>query len=223
VRLCRLQVDLRDLMPADRIRVLLVADVWRRVREDLQGGQVLVAVVTDACSDCDAAALAIREPVGRARTPDEVADLLAGPPDVAVTAAGADHRAAGTVVGVGPATPPPPVDEPLVLRLALLRVPVAEPAELSAARVYRAAETLRRWRIKVAGWADMPSAAPPRAEYDAMRAALVERLGTPGVLATLHRLETDPRLSSGAKFEAFVGVDRVLALDLGRLIGKLPR
>lgn len=43
------------------------------------------------------------------------------------------------------------------------------------------------------------------------------------MLADLHRLETDPDLSSGARFEAFVGVDRVLALDLGRLIGKLPR
>jgi len=218
-----MQVDLRGLMPADRLRVLLVADVWRRVREDVQGGQVLAAILTDARPDCDAAALAVREPLGRARTPDEAADLLAGPPDVAVAAAGAEHCAAGTVVRVGPTTAPPPVEEPLVLRLALLRFPVAEPAELSVARVHRATETLRRWRIKVAGWADMPSVAPPRAEYDAIRAGLVERLDTPGVLAALHRLETDPGQSSGAKFEAFVGVDRVLALDLGRLIGKLPR
>jgi hypothetical protein len=155
-------------------------------------------------------------------SPEEVADLLAGPPEMVVTSAGSDHRAAGAVV-VGSTTTLQPVEDPLVLRLALLRFPVAAPAELSTARVHRAAETLQRWRIKVAGWADMPSAAPPRAEYDAMRAALVDRLDTPGVLARLHRLELDPRLASGAMFEAFVGLDRVLALDLGRLIGKLPR
>ena len=226
----RMLVDVRGLGAgsAERLRVLLVADVWRRVREDLHGGQVL-AVVLDQGRGTDESwteEYRLRAPYGRVRAAEEAAAMLAGPPDVAfVGASRAAHLPARDVFRVQPADLPAAAAaaEPLVLRLALLRFPYGRPADPSIARLHRAEETLQRWRTKVAAWADMPSCAPPSPQLDPLRQALADHLDTPAALTGLHRLETDPHLASGAKFEAFVQLDRVLALDLSHLIGKLPR
>lgn len=108
------------------------------------------------------------------------------------------------------------------LRLALLRFPPVEPAVLSPARLHRAGRTLERWRLKVAGWKDLPpSQALPGVLHD-VTTSLSPALCTPAVLTTLHRLEVDASISSGAKFATFVTVDDLLGLDLTRLVG-LPR
>lgn len=237
-RRLRMVVDLRELdeLPMDAIRVLLVADIARRVVEDLAGGQADVAVLerdTSAARERRELAEAwwIREPAARVSLPDEAAEALGGPVAVAL---GPEQRRHVPAAGSGPwtlwvgavyparmdLTPAHELeDDPLVLRLALLRFRYADRAVLSAARIRRAAETLQRWRFKVAGWADLASAPP--ADLELVRTALTHDLDTAAALRFLHRIEIDSQIVSGSKFETFVGLDRVLALDLAHQVGKL--
>jgi hypothetical protein len=50
---------------------------------------------------------------------------------------------------------------------------------------------------------------------------LADDLDTPTALKVLHRLEIDHSIASGSKFDAFAAADRVLALDLCHLVGRL--
>jgi hypothetical protein len=237
-RRLRMVVDLRDLdeRPLDALRVLLAADVARRVVEDLAGGQAHVAVLEPETAAARARrqvaeAWWIREPAARVNLPDEAPEALGGPVTVAFGPEQWQVPQAWDLprtLRVGPVcTYRPDVQyphalddgDPLTLRLALLRFPYPDRADLSAARIRRAAEILQRWRFKVAGWADMPSAPP--ADTEEIRTGLVHDLDTSLALRLLHRIEVDPQISSGTKFETFVGLDRVLALDLSHLVGKL--
>ncbi|GAB3917882.1 hypothetical protein GCM10027613_19030 [Microlunatus endophyticus] len=110
-------------------------------------------------------------------------------------------------------------EDPLALKLALLRFHHESPAELSRARAHRAIETLQRWRFKVAGWHDMPRTKPAQ-QLLTMQRALATNLDSATVLNLMHRIETDPRQPSGYKYAAFRDIDRILALNLGYLIGK---
>lgn len=105
----------------------------------------------------------------------------------------------------------------------LLRFPYSTPAVLTPARLHRAEETLRRWRYKVADWADMSSAPMPQQPVDAMRHALAADLDTGTVLKLLHRVEADLHLAAGSKFETFAYMDRVLSLDLCHSVGRRRR
>jgi cysteinyl-tRNA synthetase len=81
---------------------------------------------------------------------------------------------------------------------------------------------LRRWRTKVAEWAESPSTAM-RADYvQRLRDAFDDDLDTPTVLVVLSELEKDGEVPAGAKFETFAWIDRVLGLDLVRDVGR-PR
>ncbi|MFT4083307.1 MAG: hypothetical protein QM638_12040 [Nocardioides sp.] len=258
--LCRLLVDVRGLeqRPIDALRVLVTADVLARIRERSGGDQVL-AVLEDrgaaAVRSAWSGALQIRDPLASARDPEEALECLLGRPDLVVGPAdpatpatraarpspGRQHRRLG--VGTTRLSPslaatfavsgPADDRDPLSLRLALLRFRCAAPAEVSIARLHRAEETLERWQIKVAGWADMPPGPMPPGHAEEVRRALhadatdgtVGPVGvvgdgpdTPAVLTSLHRLEIDPRLPSGSKYQAFAQADRVLALQLGRLV-----
>jgi hypothetical protein len=223
--------------PLDALRIRLVADVHRRVVEDLRGGQVLLAVLSgDPAWPTAWEALWIRDAAAHVTTPEEAAQALGGPCEVLVRSGDPtlddprpDVRRCIAVNSVATDKPvgmaPLPLQllrerDPFALRLVLLRFPPAGQAALSAARLHRAEETLQRWRFKVAQWADMPSA-PPRSQIvDAMLDALGD-LDTPTVLTALHRLEVDPDTASGSKFETFAYLDRVLGLDLCHLVGKL--
>jgi hypothetical protein len=242
----RVTVDLRDLddRSLDALRLLLVADVLRRLVEDLRGGQVLLAVLARESGLADARAAAanalwIRDPSTRARSREEAASLLGGPSSVHLEPAQASRPSPGAPtlsrsLRIGRVTTPLPVGaaplssdplrehEPLALRLSLLRFHYGSPAMLSTARLHRADETLRRWRRKVADWADMPSAPMPLDRVGAMRGAL-DRLDTATVLTSLHRLEMDLEVASGSKFETFSYLDRVLALDLCHSVGRFRR
>jgi hypothetical protein len=239
----RLGVDLRDLAerPLEALRLLLVADVLRRLVEDLRGGQMLLAVLeyvseTTTARTAAANALWIRDPSTRTSSAADAASFLGGPPSVVIELAHAAGFNAGVPVlsrtlRIGTVTTPAPTGaaplaseflsghEPLALRLALLRFSHESPAMLSTARLHRAEETLQRWRFKVAGWADLPSAPVPPDRVDLMRVALDE-LDTATVLTSLHRLEVDPGVASGSKFETFAYLDRVLALDLCHSVGR---
>lgn len=240
----RLVVDLRGLgeRPLDALRLLLVADVHRRVLEDLRGGQVLLAILAGDAQTRDtllaeARSLWIRDAAAHVATPDEAATQLGGPPDVLVRSGapppadawpGLPRRwiAVGSFTTAAPLGAVPLASDllrgrdPLALRLALLRCVPPHSGLLSAARLHRAEETLQRWRFKVAQWADMPWAPPESRSVAAMGDAF-GKLDTVTVLTLLHRLEVDPVVTSGCKFETFAHVDRVLGLDLCHLVGKL--
>lgn len=197
---------------------------------------MLLAVIEAYRAPVDEPKLGLREPIGSAVTLSDAASMIGGQPDLVLMSTRSEvNISAGThMLRVGPVTPPPyapevrqvsdlSLDDPLALRLALLRFQNADPAELSRARLHRAEETLQRWRMKVADWADMPSAPAAPNHVAAMRDALIPGLDTSSVLKQLHRVEIDHALPSGGKFETFAHTDRVLALDLCHLVGKLRR
>jgi hypothetical protein len=83
-----------------------------------------------------------------------------------------------------------------------------------------AAETLRRWRKRVATWAESPSGAMSRAHADAIAAAFDDGLDTAAALRALAELDADESVADGVKFETFAAADRLFGLDLARDIGK---
>lgn len=110
--------------------------------------------------------------------------------------------------------------DPLALRLAFLEHRYRQQMNLTWDSITAANTTLARWRTKVAEWATEPSAAMPEATVAELVAAVNEDLDTPRVLLTLRKLEKDETVAAGAKFETFAYIDRVLALDLVRDVGK---
>jgi hypothetical protein len=112
--------------------------------------------------------------------------------------------------------------DPLALRLAFLSGRYTEPADLTWNALSDANLMLRRWRERVAEWAESPSK-PMCAEVTArLRAALDEDLDTPAALQALGELERDPEIPPGSKFESFLDADQLLALDLPSQIGRAP-
>ncbi len=112
--------------------------------------------------------------------------------------------------------------DPLAARLAFLEHRYRQQLNLTWDTLVAADATLRRWRERVADWADQPSR-PMRADYAARVAdALDEDLDTPVALRALRELAADAEVPAGSKFETFASADRVLGLDLVRLVGR-PR
>ena len=236
----RVCVDLRALADTSytAIRLLLVGDLLRRTQK-LCGNRALVVQLTESHRPGVRSGwlpeLSILDPVVTVGSRAEAMNALGGSPDVIVRSATSspgtslsDRGRAPRMITVGDVELMPtslsgtgPVaDDPLILRLALLRVAHAEDVVLTTARLHRAEETLQRWRFKVAQWARLPAASLPPS-FRITRSELLDQLSISTVLTQLHRWETDPHLPSGSKFAAFVSLDPVLGLDLGRLIGKL--
>jgi cysteinyl-tRNA synthetase len=113
-----------------------------------------------------------------------------------------------------------PGEEPLAVRLSLLRHRYHEPVSGAGAAPYSDAETLARWRALVAQWARSPSGAMSREHADAVTDALADDLDTPAALRALDGLAGDPGIPDGVKFETFAAADRLLGLDLARDIGQ---
>jgi hypothetical protein len=112
-----------------------------------------------------------------------------------------------------------PGDEPLALRLSLMRHGYGEP--LGSGRATGAdAETLKRWRALVAQWAQSPSGAMSRQHADAIADAIDNDLDSKAALDVLGELAEDLDVRDGVKFETFASADRLLGLDLARDIGK---
>jgi len=211
--------EVRDVAPAvtrvlrigagEGVRVALVADLLRRLAErerwqtavfgtsSLTDRQLLYLNVHPFHEPGPAVQLTVRDehdPPGAGR---EVA--VAGPLDAPAAPEGVD---------------------PLAVRLALLRVPYRERAELAHADVAAAAADLERWRRLVAAWAEHPSNAMAGVEPVVER--LSDDLDVAGALAALDRLAGDDALPPGARFEAFAHLDRLLGLDLASEVGR-PR
>jgi cysteinyl-tRNA synthetase len=112
--------------------------------------------------------------------------------------------------------------DPLAARLAFLEHRYRQQLNLTWQTLEAADGTLRRWRERVATWANEPSK-PMCADYsDRIYGALDDDLDTPAALRALRELAKDGAIPPGSKFESFVAVDQVLALDLARDIGRVP-
>ncbi|MFC7385916.1 cysteine--tRNA ligase [Sphaerisporangium rhizosphaerae] len=112
--------------------------------------------------------------------------------------------------------------DPLAVRLAFLEHRYRQQMNLTWDTLHAADRTLRRWRRRVAEWAESPSR-PIAAEY-ARRAqdAFDDDLDTSTALRVLRELERDESVDPGSKFETFLHLDHVLGLDLPADIGKPP-
>ena len=110
--------------------------------------------------------------------------------------------------------------DPLALRLAFLSSRYRQQANLSWDAIAGAARTLDRWRAAVAAWAESPSAPIAQAYADELLEAFEDDLDTPRGLQVLRRLEKDPVVPDGAKFETFAWGDALLGLDLARQVGQ---
>lgn len=220
-RLVRLAV----LLPPDdheisgqALRVLLIADLARRVLEGLHGSQVRTTVVGSA--------VALEQAAERLRAlwivpPDEVRSGLDDPAEhseLVVTAAG---ERGGEIPGelpvllAGPTTGHDADDtDPTAVRLAMLNVPRTEPATLDGEQLTAAARRLDRWRAEVAAAARQPSAPIPAAVMTRIRAACDDDLDATGLLQALD--EMDDEVPAGARLETLLYVDRIVALDLAR-------
>nr|BFE83452.1 hypothetical protein GCM10020093_060530 [Planobispora longispora] len=106
--------------------------------------------------------------------------------------------------------------DPLAVRLALLGHHYREDAELTWDALRGADGTLRLWRFRVATWSEAPSAPMPADRVAAIEDALDDDLGSPAALRLMDELERDESLAPGSRFEAFLHLDQVLALDLPR-------
>lgn len=204
------------------LRILLVADLLTRAA-GLRRLQVLTALASDDDTYTlagTASALGIHPPYARTDAADPAAaqKALGGPVDVHLTSDLAVYPGLTAVVGTATG---PSGDDPVALRMALLSVPWSEPADLTQDALAQAADTLDGWRRQVAGWARLPSRPVP-APLAAQIGAAADGLDTGWLLALLRGQAADESLPPGVRFETFVYVDRLLALELPRDIGRDP-
>jgi len=225
------------------LRALLTSDLLARIVETT-GPQVETRLSLPEAGDerltvllRDADLLGIRRPADIIGTAD-ITGTTGGPADLRIAArpGAGDAQADTPLVTVGPViaagregpstTAGPlgsiPLDgvEPLAVRLALLGHAHEASARLTAESLADAQATLARWRTLVADLARFPS---QPLVADAVRAAfdgLADDLDAAPALRELHDLEERTELPAGARFETYLRVDQVLALELGREIGR---
>lgn len=211
------------------VRILLVADLTRRVLEDLHRAQVMLTVLASGpgspvvSGDLDA--WMIRPPAGVFDTEDAAAASVGTRVGLLVTAA-ENETAAEYALGVGAAAGSGPLDEPIraghdpvTLRCVLLSTHYRQPVPLTIPRIADAARLLLRWRQRVADWSTHSSAPMPAHIIDAASRAFDRNLDVPAVLELMRHVESDAATAPGAKFETFVHLDRVLGFDLTRYLG----
>ncbi|WP_371749621.1 hypothetical protein OG302_39805 [Streptomyces sp. NBC_01283] len=220
LRMCAHAPSADDPDDLTGLRVLLVADVLARVVE-LRGRTVLIGWTCPPAASADAAGI---RPADAHGTADEIAEALGGPPTVHLTSR-TYEGAGGLSLHIGEATTTGGAAgegdrDALALRLLLLSHPHHEPVDVSAQAVDAAREKLANWRKAVAAWADEPSKAMPAVFVERAGAALENGLDTPAVLRLLGDLEAAVDVPSGAKFETFAHLDRVLALEVVRDVGR---
>jgi cysteinyl-tRNA synthetase len=113
--------------------------------------------------------------------------------------------------------------DPLALRLAFLQHRYRQQMNLTWSVIEGAQTTLDRWRSRVAQWATSPSAPIPDDYRDQFLVAADDDLDTPRALQVLRSAERDSEVPDGAKFELFAWADRLLGLDLARLVGQVTQ
>ncbi len=109
--------------------------------------------------------------------------------------------------------------DPLALRLVFLEHRYRQQMNLTWSEIEAADATLRRWRHRVASWAESPSGAMASAYVDEVLGAYCDDLDTSAAVLALRRLERDD-IPDGVKFETVAHLDRLFGLDLARDVGK---
>jgi cysteinyl-tRNA synthetase len=112
--------------------------------------------------------------------------------------------------------------DPLALRLAFLEQRYRQQMNLTWESLASADHTVRRWRERVAEWANSPSQAMCAQYVHEFTTAFDDDLDTPAAIRVLRALEKDGDIPPGSKFETFAHADRLLGLDLARDIGRPP-
>jgi cysteinyl-tRNA synthetase len=111
--------------------------------------------------------------------------------------------------------------EPTTLRFALAKVPYAWPLDVTDSLLEHSEQIMERWRDHVDEWSHHPGRPIPSAWRTRMTAALDDDLDAARLVATMQVLATTEVVEPGAKFEAFAYLDRVLAVDLMRNLGRV--
>lgn len=109
--------------------------------------------------------------------------------------------------------------DPLSLRLTFLEHRYRTQMNLTWAAIEAADATVRRWRDKVARWAESASRPADAEVVAAVRGAFEDDLDTPQAIAVVRSAERSD-LDPGALFETFALLDRLLGLDLVRDVGR---
>lgn len=212
------------------LRTLVMADVARRVLEELHAVQVFVTLVGVPHAESREVARALSAlwipaaPMVES-APEAPVHLVVGS-DVPNDGATLDDG--GTLhLSVGPVEAHLETgqrlllegQDALALRLALLSTPYDRRVVLDAPAVQRAEETLRRWRGVVAECAGHPSAPLPRWVRDRVYPLLNNNFSVSALVPVVNSLTCDERVAPGARFETLVHLDRFLGLDLPRHLG----
>lgn len=216
-----------DAASLGQVRTLLVADMIRRVLEDVHTVQVLLAVIADdRLPGIDLAELMIRPIAGVFTDMATAIAEVGGPVALEVCAPGLDcaDREGPMCVRVGPVDADPAATgadgvDPVAMRYALLAARHEWPARVDDEVLTDAGRILDHWRSRVAEWAGFPSAPVQRDVVGAARAAFDTDLDVARVLGLLRAVERDPAVSAGSKFETFSQIDQVLGFDLVRGLG----
>ncbi len=112
--------------------------------------------------------------------------------------------------------------DPLAVRLALMEHRHRQQMNLTWDTLRAADRTVRRWRAKVAEWAESPSRPIDAGYRERVQSCFDDDLDTPAALRVLRELERAEDVAPGAKFETFLHFDHLLGLDLSTEIGKVP-
>jgi hypothetical protein len=210
-------------------RVLVVGDLVRRVLEDVHSAQVLAAVLSDDHAKAERllqSGLMVR-PVCGVFCDQAGAEVgLGGPLDLLVTGVGSEHESALPTLAVAPVRCAASLDwsaEPTTLRFALANADFAQRLNVTESLLERSELVMERWRDRVDEWSRHPSWPIPSAWRTAAIAALDDELDVARLVAMMHELETAGVVEPGAKFEAFAYLNRVLAVDLMRNLGRVRR
>jgi hypothetical protein len=216
-----------DAGPFTNARVLVVGDLIRRVFEDVGSAQVLAAVIASDRAAADAAwrpGLMVRPVIGVFTTSAGAEVGLGKPLDLMITVAGSGDEPTMRLpaVHVAPvhAALPYPGADPATVRFAVACTPHAQQLKVTSSLLAHSQATLERWRGRVDEWSHHPSRPIPPAWRAAAIAALDDNLDVTRVVEMMSELEGAEGVEPGAKFEAFAYLDRVLAVDLSRDLGR---
>ena len=95
--------------------------------------------------------------------------------------------------------------------------------DITASVLAQADAVLARWRDHLEAWGRYPSRPIPPGWRTAAITALDDNLDVSTVVSMLRALEDVEDIEPGTKFEAFAYLDRVLAVDLARALGRSRR
>ncbi|MEU6562833.1 hypothetical protein [Nocardia nova] len=229
-------------LPADTatftlVRALLVGDVLRRVLEDLHDVQVMSAVLSDDPDILERVGphlSTVRPPIGVFDSAATAHSALGRAPDVLVAPrhSAEDHPLyrippATTVVRVAAVHWVAPglhrEPDPATVRYAFTRAPYEYELVLTSTVLDHSAAQLDRWRRRMGEWSRSASRPIPGWWRARAIAALDDDLDVAEVAERMNRLELSPTVEPGAKFEAFAFLDRILATDLTRDLGRMSR